>query len=342
MLRYRDSIEKSAEYLRLALPLMSKQAAALHPISYAVWYDYVSGANAALRAEVDRHITTGTPLDEATTETLFRRYIAELNEETARRVGDGFQRVLADISHTTNEAGEQANLFGDALEQWREGLAASLPDLGFDIGAEALLQDTQRMQRAIGTLGQRLEDSRQEIERLKAEVSRAREDALRDALTGLINRRGFDLSLASALEGDHPGHGPSLLMTDIDHFKAINDRFGHLFGDKVIRAIGVVLKDNVKGRDVAARYGGEEFAILLPDTPLEGARTLAEKLRGMIAASRIRRTDNNAMLESVTVSIGVACYKPAEPAESLVRRADLALYASKQGGRNRVTVASAR
>ena len=339
MLRYNDSIEKSAEYLRLALPLMSKQAAALHPVSYAVWYDYVSGGNAALRSELDHHITAGQPLDEATTQAIYRRHIAEMNEDTARRVGEGFQQVLADISHTTSEAGQQANLFGDALEQWREGLAATLPDLGFDLGAESLIRDSRRLQEAIGTLGCRLEESRQEIERLKAEVCRAREDALRDGLTGLMNRRGFDLSLSATLDGGHPGQGPSLLMADIDHFKAINDRFGHLFGDKVIRAIGLVLKDNVKGRDVATRYGGEEFAILLPDTPLEGARALAEKLRGTIAGSRIRRTDNNALLESVTVSVGVACYKPGEPAEDFVRRADLALYASKRGGRNRVTVA---
>lgn len=342
MLRYTDSIEKSAEYLRLALPLMSRQAAGLHPISYAVWYDYVSGANAALRQELDRRLTDGVPLDEATTEALFRRHVAELSEETARKVGEGVQRVLADISHSTSQAGEQANLFGDALEQWSEGLAASLPDLGFDSGAETLLQDTRRMQRAIGELSRRLDDSRKEIERLKEEVIRAREDAQRDSLTGLVNRRGFDLSLAAALGEFHRGEGPSLLFTDIDRFKHINDRFGHLFGDKVIRAIGSVLKDNVKGRDVAARYGGEEFAILLPDTPLEGARVLAEKLRGLVAGSRIRRSDDNAMLESVTVSVGVACYRRGEAAEEFVRRADLALYAAKAGGRNRVTVAPAR
>ena len=106
-MKYRDSIEKSAEYLRLALPLMSKQAAALHPVSYAVWYEYVSGGNSSLKASIDEYLSKGTVLDEKITQDLFRKHVAEINAEVALRVSEGFQRVMADMSNSATEAGEQ-------------------------------------------------------------------------------------------------------------------------------------------------------------------------------------------------------------------------------------------
>ncbi len=107
----------------------------------------------------------------------------------------------------------------------------------------------------------------------------------------------------------------------------------------MIRAIAKILKDNVKGKDTAARYGGEEFVILLPETPLEGARSLAEKIRQMVEASRVKRTDSNETVARVTVSLGVACYRAGESASEFVERADRALYDSKNLGRNRVSLA---
>ncbi|MFN3883465.1 MAG: GGDEF domain-containing protein [Rhodocyclaceae bacterium] len=162
-----------------------------------------------------------------------------------------------------------------------------------------------------------------------------------DGLTGLTNRRGFDAKLAACLdEASDEVIGPSLLMIDIDHFKRINDSYGHLFGDKVIRSIATILRDNVKGRDVAARYGGEEFVVLLRDTPLAGAETLAEKIRRLVERSRIKRIGSDEVLSTLTVSLGIACRLPGESGEALIARADAALYRSKQNGRNRVTVAA--
>jgi diguanylate cyclase len=333
-MKYRDSIERSAECLRLAVPLMAKQAAALHPVSYAIWYEYVAGGNDPLRRDIDRLVNGGTPLDEEATYALYRKHIAELDETTARDVSEGFERVLADITHSAAQAGDQATRFGSALEQWSGGLDA------IPAAAAGILRDTRQMQASINTLNGRLDESRREIERLQQEVSRARQDALSDGLTGLVNRRGFDLSLAACLATPEPPFvGPSLLIADIDHFKKINDSYGHLFGDKVIRSIAQILKANVKGKDVAARYGGEEFVVLLPETPLAGAHAVAEKIRATIAGSRIRRTDNNELLEPVTISVGVTSYRAGESSGDFVGRADGALYASKTQGRNRVTVA---
>jgi len=339
-LKYNDSMEKSAEYLRQALPFMSRQATALHPVSYAVWYEYVAGNNPSLKAAIDGLTQAGAVLDEKTTAELFRKHIAELDAEMAERVSAGFQKIMADMSHSASQAGDHADQFGSVLEQWSEGLAEAQP--GAEGGVDEMLQHTRNMQGSISSLKGRLDDSRREIEQLRQEVNKAREDALADGLTGLTNRKGFDMALTGCLAASaNEEQGPSLLMTDIDFFKKVNDSYGHLFGDKVIRAVAQILKDNVKGKDTAARYGGEEFVILLPDTPLEGARHLAEKIRSAVEKFRIKRTDKNEAVANITVSLGVTSYRGGESGSDFVARADAALYASKHGGRNRVTVAAA-
>lgn len=343
MMKYQETIEQSAEYLRLALPLMSRQAAALHPVSYGVWYEYVAGFNRPLRNAIDELTRDGKVLDEALTSELFRTHIAELDEQTAHRVATGFRKVMAEVSQDAADAGAHASRFGNALEQWSEGLgndaAASIVGSGID----QLLSGTRAMQGAIATLQQRLDASRAEIERLQQEVNRAREAALADELTGLTNRRGFDLALSARLAAEGANAvGTCLLLADIDHFKQVNDTYGHLVGDKVLRAVAQILKASVKGKDTAARFGGEEFVVLLPDTSIDGAQALAENLRSTIERSRIRRSDNQQEIAQITVSFGIASYCAGESANDFVSRVDNALYLSKRLGRNRVTLASER
>jgi diguanylate cyclase len=140
---------------------------------------------------------------------------------------------------------------------------------------------------------------------------------------------------------DSPLRGAALVLADIDHFKEINDRHGHLLGDKILRAIGHTLQSNIKGRDIAARPGGDEFCILLQQTPLAGARALAEQIRAAVAAGRIRRSDapeGRELPGSVTLSIGIAAGGAEDTLETLLARADAALYAAKRSGRNRTAV----
>lgn len=133
-MRYRDSIERSAEYVRLALPMMARQQAAMHPISFSVWYEHVAGMNAALSIELDRAIRTGTSLTEDATQALYRRYIAGLDEQSAQQVTEGFHRVLSDMSDSATQASNQASRFGNALEEW-SGVLADQP--GPALGREA-------------------------------------------------------------------------------------------------------------------------------------------------------------------------------------------------------------
>ncbi len=341
-MKYRHSVAQSTEYLRLALKHMTQHEAGMHPTNYTVWYEYVSGANPALSSEMDSLLKGGGRLSEQTLDGLHARHISELDARTALRIGDDVSQLVSHVSESTAAAGDEAARFGHSLARWNVELID--PVTGNDAlasGVADIMRGTQQMQRAIGTLKERLADSVRETERLRQEVARAREEALIDALTGLSNRKGFDLALAACLaEQPAEAAGPCLLMIDLDHFKKINDSLGHVFGDRVLASVGQILRANVKGKDTAARYGGEEFAVVLPDTPRGGAVGLAEALRALVAASRVRRSgDRESLVGNISVSIGVADHIAGESASDLVNRADRALYAAKIQGRNRVVLA---
>lgn len=168
-----------------------------------------------------------------------------------------------------------------------------------------------------------------ELERLNTELAGR---AATDALTGLPNRRSFDETIARELAKPR---GLSLLMLDVDRFKAFNDKHGHQAGDEVLKTVARAIQGSVRASDLAARFGGEEFAVVLPGTPLEGARMVAERIRTAVAGVRLQLSG---AWVSVTISVGGATLLApgALDAAALIARADAALYAAKQAGRNRV------
>jgi diguanylate cyclase (GGDEF)-like protein len=166
--------------------------------------------------------------------------------------------------------------------------------------------------------------------------------AMVDGLTGLFVRRYFDARIEEEVERSRRYGSPfSVVMLDVDNFKKLNDEFGHLVGDRVLRAIANVIKAQMRGVDTAARYGGEEMAVILPRTEMVGAYNLAERIREAIADLRITTDaegDIPARALSVTASLGIAAFpeSKAQSGEDLVRRADRALYRAKKTGKNRV------
>ena len=160
--------------------------------------------------------------------------------------------------------------------------------------------------------------------------------ALTDGLTGLHNRRYLESHLDGiAKRADEGGHGLSLVLIDLDHFKRVNDTYGHAAGDEVLKTIARRLLRNVRGFDTAARFGGEEFVIAMPDTPIDVAVTVADRIRVKISEDPITLPDGSQL--SVTLSAGVAeSVEPGETPEDLIARADKALYMAKHDGRDRV------
>ena len=164
------------------------------------------------------------------------------------------------------------------------------------------------------------------------------EQAVTDELTGLSNNRRFrELISKEAARAQRFGHELSLLMVDLDDFKRINDTYGHLQGDEVLRMIGAVLSSESRGVDEPARYGGEEFVVALPETGLAGAVELAERIRARIESEAIPRLEGSGSLR-ITASVGAASIpESADTARTLIAAADAALYEAKRSGKNRVS-----
>jgi diguanylate cyclase (GGDEF)-like protein len=158
--------------------------------------------------------------------------------------------------------------------------------------------------------------------------------AVTDELTGLVNRRRFMTALETEIGRTTRVSAPSLILADLDDFKRVNDEFGHPIGDELLQAFAQALLAYVRDIDIPARLGGEEFAVLLPETPLEGAAAVAERLQRFLAASPLLVRVGHDI--GATASFGVAELRPREGADELLRRADAALYRAKAEGKNQV------
>jgi two-component system cell cycle response regulator len=159
-----------------------------------------------------------------------------------------------------------------------------------------------------------------------------------DALTGISNRRNFDEKLNYEIQRAARYSTPlNCIMFDIDYFKKVNDTYGHLFGDEVLRMIGRTLKSELRSHDIFARYGGEEFVILLPEIQIQAAKNVAEKIRKIIAQTEVTKDSKKVL---VTVSLGVAAFQKENMnnGRDLIDAADKALYQAKNAGRNRTVL----
>jgi diguanylate cyclase (GGDEF)-like protein len=165
------------------------------------------------------------------------------------------------------------------------------------------------------------------------------DQSVHDALTGLHNRRYLEEALGRDLIlAERHGHPVSVIMADIDHFKKVNDRYGHLAGDEILRGFAAILKRNARASDIYCRYGGEEFLLVFPQMPVEKAAARAEQLRRTIAAAPLRY---GAIAIPITASFGVAGFPDnGRSSDSIVDAADKALYEAKNNGRNRVALSA--
>lgn len=262
---------------------------------------------------------------------------AEQHELNLGDVSAKVEAAIATLMSGIGAAGQDTRHFGAALD----GLARDLTGNGgpavLQKAVAGVLMETCRMLEKTKALEERLAESSDEVRALRERMESARREAMTDALTGIANRKALNASLRlAAREAARQSSELCLLMVDIDHFKRFNDTYGHALGDQVLRLVAKALVDNVKGRDLAARYGGEEFCIVLPNTRLADAMTVAEQLRLAVGRKKIIRKGSTEDYGSITMSIGVARLSVGESVAQLIQRADSALYFAKRNGRNRV------
>lgn len=337
--RYTQDKAASAEILRLLLQKMAAHPAAFTPFTYALWYEYITGINPPLSKAVNALLDDKRSLDDEAVHDLYARHIADGNVEAEQTFKQNMQKVLENLARFTEATDDEAGKFNAGLRKHGERLSSGLDAESLQGLVGEIAQETQVMRSSVDSLQDKLQESKSEVERLQQELMSARSEALLDPLTGVFNRRGFEAQMRNLSSNpEMQGKPVSFLMLDIDFFKKINDSYGHLFGDKVIRVVAEVLKAQVKGQDSVARLGGEEFAVILPNTPLQGAKVVAEHVRQLVERGKIRRMDKDESVGGITISIGIAVCDIGADWLAALGQADEALYASKQGGRNRSTV----
>jgi diguanylate cyclase len=234
---------------------------------------------------------------------------------------------------------ESSENYSEALAQAHASLLPRADTEKIQAVVKALITENKKMQGETAELRNKLEKSQEEIQALRASLSEAQEIGLRDSLTSIGNRRCFDEILLKEVAESRQAKVPlSLIMCDIDHFKRLNDGFGHVVGDEILKLFARLLCDNVKGRDTVTRYGGEEFAVILPHTPLEGAANLAERIRTQFESKNLTVNKSGERIGKMTASFGVATLSESDTPDLLVQRADGKLYDAKRSGRNCVSV----
>ncbi|MEZ5668900.1 MAG: GGDEF domain-containing protein [Alphaproteobacteria bacterium] len=308
------------------------------PRNYEVWFAYFSGSRPDLSAMIDNLIDEHQKVGDADLEQIYNRFLQDSNtEHELRETTAKIEETVGQVLNLVGTAGADTRTFGEVLSGASGRLDAALDVDTLRSVTSELITNTRQMLQRSRVLEAQLSRSNQHILELRNHLVSVREEVMTDALTGIPNRRFFDSVLRELASLSATSERPlCLCMVDIDHFKQFNDRYGHQIGDQVLKLVAKVLRDSVKGRDVAARYGGEEFVILLPETRLRDATLLADQIRELVASKNLVKRTTGETIGSVNLSIGVSQYRRHESVQSFMSRADSSLYLAKNSGRNRV------
>ena len=251
------------------------------PRNYEIWYVYATGYNSQLNKVINETLALNGKLTEADLEQIYETYLSHI--KTTDRIDKVGARVIGEIDDVMRLIGDALGMsasYNASLTSASEKLLAAADREQVMKVVDTLVRTTHEMRDTTRALEERLTLSKTEISNLQQSLEAIRAESLTDPLTGLGNRKYFDRSIDTAIETAlATGEPLSLLMFDIDHFKSFNDSYGHLTGDQVLRLVGMSLKQTIKGQDITARYGGEEFAVVLPNTALRQALTVADHIR---------------------------------------------------------------
>jgi diguanylate cyclase len=325
-------------FAELALGQIRSLRQSAVPRNYEIWYVYATCYNSPLNKIINETLARNGHLTEADLEQIYETYLSHL--KTTDRIDKVGARVIGeidDVMRLIDDALEMSTSYDASLSGASEKLTSAQSHEEIRSVVDTLTKSTHEMRDTNKALEERLALSRTEISNLQQSLEAIRAESLTDPLTGLGNRKYFDRSIETLVQSAMASGEPlSLLMFDIDHFKSFNDSYGHLTGDQVLRLVGMSLKQTIKGQDITARYGGEEFAVVLPNTALRQALTVADHIRRAVMSKELKKKSTGEILGRVTISVGVSMLKPGDDTDSLIERADACLYAAKRAGRNRV------
>jgi len=326
------------ELYQHAIAVMREVGAPLIPRNYELFYAHVAGGNEALNDAVHLMLSERGGFSQSAADEMYETCLDR--EDQGQRItecGNKLGNEADEIVRLIQEAIDTSNAFGATIEQVGRKLDDVSDPAHFKAVLKAVIEATRILgQNCFETKG-RLEESRSQVQELQSSLISVRRDSLTDSLTGVANRKGFDLALDTIISEAKSSRMPlCLLMIDVDHFKKFNDTFGHPAGDQTLRLVASLIKTCVRDQDFIARYGGEEFAVILPQSTPEVGYGIAERIRKSIKGRKLVRRETGESLGSITLCVGISSLAPDDSVQSLIERADERLYLAKRVGRNRV------
>lgn len=308
-----------------------------NPCNFALWYTYVSNRDAELKLALDHELASKGTCPHDVSVNLFKKHVIRDEIELQESIQSSFSNLLAELGQDVHTTRAGADDLRSSLQQSMETLTQSNEPEAIKLVVENLISSTEKTSGVVNNFQQQLNAAELEIIALKVQLEQKEQDAYIDALTKLGNRRAFDKKIYALCEAETAD--ATLVLFDLDHFKQLNDTYGHLIGDKVLQGVSQIMQNLCPDNALAARYGGEEFAFLIEGKGDSGA-ILAEQTRTMMHKLSLRKKGSNELIDNITASFGVAEKLPGEMPEQLIDRADKALYGAKHNGRDQVRKAA--
>lgn len=332
-----NDLAESLKNLKKVIPLMGKYSVPVTPINYAVWYTYVTESNSEVTKRLNKAINESKFIAQTETQNIYNDCIEQKHTIDSEKVRRHLEAMLLEIASnfedTINNTQDFSKIIDEHLNRFERQGDPNLTMKEAMLLIQKLITGSDLIKKTTKTFITQLEKTRQQITTLQNELHKARSEAIHDALTGLFNRRAFELESAELNEPKMPY---SIVMFDIDHFKNVNDSYGHSFGDLVVKAVAqTALKTFPKSCHVY-RLGGDEFVVILKNTTIGPAVRLANSCRQNTMRINIRTIHNNEVVSSIRTSFGVAQWNGRTSFAETLERADQMLYKAKAQGRNRV------
>ena len=332
----KDAVKAAAKRVLL---MMAQHDVPVDPENYWLWFDYVNGANKELQEDINQIIKGGGTFSNEFNEEIYKKHFVnhvareKLVQGAQKEIQKILQDILVEILHTQNFTSYYRTKLEEVTEELK--IAKGLDEIQHIV--TNLILVTVDVIHESEQLKEHLTETNEMSDNLQKELENAQQEILIDTLTSLFNRKAFDKKIQTFMMNFQQEQTIfSVVMIDIDSFKQFNDQFGHLLGDQVLKFMGTFLSKELKGKDFVARYGGEEFVILLEGTSVENACLVANKLRNSLAGMQLKYVKTGQILGKINISAGVSAAHRDDTAETLLQRADAALYLAKQTGRNNV------
>jgi len=325
-----ESFQESTVYSEQTNHFLSTYFISPTPVNYAVIYLYITKKNNEVTALIDDQLKHKKPISNDFIQDLFSRFIS-LSQQVEENILMPFEQTVVKTLALVNQQMGNEDKAAVNLEKISTILSKNNTPDSLKNVVQFLFTNINSTKEQHQEISKKLLDTQKEIHSLKIKLESSKQEAIIDSLTGLLNRRGCDEKLKLiSITDTH-----SSLAIDIDHFKKVNDVFGHFIGDKVIQRVAKTIKDSISDQDLAVRYGGEEFVVVMVNKTKAEANKTAEVIRQAIAKLKLMQKETKTYLPPISVSIGIAQSGNVPDWTSLFEQADTALYKAKNSGRNR-------